>query len=121
MYTNTFHIGKRYQRGRGIGGLFSTIFRSVIPLGKKLLTSSTTKSIAKSVGKSLKEAAVDTALDALEGKNIKKAAQERLQETKVKIAKAIRKGKNGHKSSIRETPKHKKVKVVREKNFCLWN
>ena len=72
MYTNTSHVGKRYQRGRGIGGLFSTIFRSVIPLGKKLLTSSSTKSIAKSVGKSLKEAAVDTALDALEGKNIKK-------------------------------------------------
>ena len=71
MYTNTFHVGQKYQRGREIGGLFSTIFRSVIPLGKKLLTSSTTKSIAKLVGKSSKEAAVDTALDALECKNIK--------------------------------------------------
>lgn len=121
MSTNNYHVGRRYQRGRGIGSVFGTIFRSIIPIGKKILNSATTKTIAKSVGRSLKEAAVDTALDALEGKNIKEAAQERLDETKAKIAKAIRKRGQQHKNMRKKNPKLKKSKAVKDKNYYLLN
>ena len=58
MYINNYHIGKRLQRGRGIGSLFGSVLRSIVPIGKKLLTSNTAKSLAKSIGSSLKDAAI---------------------------------------------------------------
>lgn len=90
MSTTNYHTGRRIQRGRGIGSLFGSLFRTLLPLGKKLLTSDASKSIARSVGKTLKEAAVDTAMDVLQGKDVKEAAQQSLNKTKRKIASTIR-------------------------------
>ena len=51
-----------------------------------MLTSNTTKSLAKSIENSLKDAAIETALDIVEGRNINQSAQERLNETRRKIS-----------------------------------
>ena len=118
MHLSSYHTGRRLQRGRGIGSLFGTVFRSLLPLGKKILTSNTAKSIAKSVGNSLKDAAVDTALDALEGKNIKKAAQERLNQSKVKISQALRKQTDNKKIRNRKSIK---AKSLNKRNYSLLN
>ena len=61
-----------------------------MPIGKKIITSNTSKSIAKSVGRSLKDAAVGTAVDVLQGKSVEEAAKENLNTTKRKIANAVK-------------------------------
>ena len=103
---NNYHSGRKLQLGRGIGSLFASITRSLLPMGKKILTSNTTKALAKSVGKTLKEAAVDTAIDVLEGKSPKEAAQRSLERTKRKIADKLKDQPKSHKTS-----KSKKAKI----------
>ena len=121
MYTSNYHTGRRLQRGRGIGNVFGSIFRSLLPLGKKILTSNTSKAIAKSVGKSLKEVAVDTALDALEGKNIKEAAQQRLNESKQNIADTLRMRSRSKNLGKRKRSKLVKQKRQNKKGYYLLN
>ena len=84
------YLGNRFQRGRGIGSLFGTVFRSILPIGKRILQSNVTKTLGKTVGKTLKDAAIETAADLLEGKTIKESAKKQLETTKRKIAKAIK-------------------------------
>ena len=119
MYTNNYHTGRRLQRGRGIGSIFSSIFRSILPIGRKILNSDTTKLLGKSVGKSLKEAAVGTALDALEGKNLKQAAQSRLNESKRKIAQAIRGTPKYKRFDKKKKPSLLKQKIRKTKGYYL--
>ena len=66
------------------------MFRTLLPLGKKVLTSNVTKNIARTAGKTLKKAAVETALDMLEGESFQDSARKRLATTKRKIAKAVK-------------------------------
>ena len=84
------YLRRRLQRGRGIGSLFGSLVRTLMPIGKKMLTSNTTKSIAKSVGRTLKDAAVGTAIDVLQGKSVEEAAKQNLNTTKRKIANAVK-------------------------------
>lgn len=119
VYINNYHTGKRIQRGRGIGSIFGSVLRSIIPIGKKILTSNTTKSLAKSIGNSLKDAAIDTALDVVEGRNIKESAQERLNETRGKIAKVIRSKTN--KPKVKRHSKSKQQKINEKKAYYLLN
>ena len=119
MYINNYHTGKRLQRGRGIGSIFGSILRSIVPIGKKILTSNVTKSIAKSIGSSLKDAAIDTALDVVEGRNLKESAQERLNETRGKIAKVIR--SKTKKPKVKRHNNSKQQKINGKKAYYLLN
>lgn len=112
--------GKRLQRGRGIGSLFGSVFRSLVPLGKKVLTSNVTKNIAKTAGKTLKNAAIDTAVDLLEGKNLKDSAKNSLDVTKRKLAQAI---KDHAKKGVKHTNKSKNVsrKKKKRRDYFLLN
>ena len=54
------HRGIYIQKGRGIGGIFSSLFRTLIPIGKSVLKKvpSIIKSVNKSaLGKQLKKSA----------------------------------------------------------------
>ena len=62
----------------------------MLPIGRKVLTSNATKNIARTAGKTLKKAAVETALDMLEGESFQDSARKRLATTKRKIAKAVK-------------------------------
>ena len=61
--------GPRYQRGYGLGGILGGLFRSAMPLLKQG---------AKTLGREAIRAGVGIAQDALEGKNVKASAKNRL-------------------------------------------
>ena len=61
-----YHRGDLLQRGRGIGGIFSSLFRTLLPIGKAFIKSapSIIKSTAKSpIGRKLKRSAKKIALN----------------------------------------------------------
>ena len=60
-----YFAGARVQQGYGLGNLFSSIAKSVLPLVKKS---------AKILGKQVLQSGVDFASDVLQGENIKQAA-----------------------------------------------
>jgi hypothetical protein len=60
--------GARYQRGHGIGSLFSGLFRSVMPLIKKF---------APVIGKKALEAGANIIGDVSSGRSFKESAKER--------------------------------------------
>ena len=68
--------GVRYQRGYGLGGVFRKLFRYIVPFVKEHGVP-----ILKTVGKTALNSATNLANDALEGKNIKESAKQRLKET----------------------------------------
>ena len=60
-----YFAGARVQQGYGLGNLFSSIAKSVLPLVKKG---------AKTLGKQVLQSGVEFASDVLQGKNAKQAA-----------------------------------------------
>ena len=80
-----FHRGPPIQRGAGLGSIFSGLWRALVPAAKgvaktlgNMATSSTAKSAGKFIGKQVSKAAIDTALEALDGKPVGAAAKQRL-------------------------------------------
>ena len=65
--------GSQWQAGYGLGGLFKSLARSIIPM---------VKSSARSLGKIALDSGANFAGDVLAGKNVKKAAKARLAEAK---------------------------------------
>lgn len=91
------HRGDRFQHGRGFGGFFSGLFRSLKPLfsmglsaGKKLITSDVAKSLGRSALDIGKETAKQVAVDVLTGKNVKESVDKELEVAKQKLAEKIR-------------------------------
>ena len=80
-----YHSGLRWQRGSGIGSLFSGIFRGLMPVARsavktigKVARSAPIRSAGKALKKEATKAAVETALEALEGQPVgRKAKQQR--------------------------------------------
>lgn len=96
-----YHSGYRYQQGRGIGSMFSWLFRALKPLasasfniGKKIVTSDAAKSLGSTLIDVSKDAAKNVLVDVLEGKKFKDSTSEQLEEAKSKIAKTL-KGEGG--------------------------
>lgn len=94
-----FHQGPYIQRGRGIGSLFSGLFRSLKPLasmglkvGKKILNSDIAKKVGSTALDFGKEALTNVAVDLLEGKNFKDSANEQLAEAKARLAQTLKGG-----------------------------
>ena len=80
-----YHSGLRWQRGSGIGSLFSGIFRSLMPVARsavktigKVARSAPIRSAGKAMKKEATKAAVETALEALEGQPVGRKAKQRL-------------------------------------------
>ena len=71
--------GARIQRGYGIGGIFKSLARIVIPLFKRG---------AKAVGKRALQAATEVGQDVLEGKNVIESAKSRGKQAAGDVAKA---------------------------------
>jgi len=113
-----FHKGPRFQEGRGLGSLFSGLWRSIKPLatmgfqaGKKLLTSDAAKKLGTTALEAGKDAIKNIAVNMLEGKkNFKDVAQEQLEEAKSKIAQGLRGG--GRKRKRRKELKFQNVRSI---------
>ena len=83
-----YHSGLHRQRGSGIGSLFSGIFRGLMPVAKltiktigRVARSAPVKSVGKALKKEATKAAVETAIEALEGQPVGKKAKQRLKST----------------------------------------
>ena len=93
-----YFSGSAYQKGYGLGGIFSSIAKTVLPL---------VKSGAKAIGKQVLRSGVGFASDVLEGKNAKQAAIDRAKSAGSNLLKvAVRK---------RKRPNQKKVQKKRHK------
>lgn len=68
------HRGPYLQRGRGIGGTLSSMFKRVIPamqvLGRNFLASPITQQVLNTAKRSALQAGLDVTTDALEGKDM---------------------------------------------------
>ena len=80
-----YHSGLHWQRGSGIGSLSSGIFRGLMPVAKstiktigRVAKSAPVKSVGKALKKEAKKAAVETAIEALEGQPVGRKAKQRL-------------------------------------------
>ena len=61
-----YHRGVLFQKGRGIGGIFSSLLRTLVPIGNTIIksTPSIIKSTAKSpMGRKLRKSAKKLALN----------------------------------------------------------
>lgn len=103
----TFHNGPRFQRGRGIGSIFSGLIRAFKPLasksfeiGKRILTSNTAKNLGSTIGQLGTEALKNVAVDILEGKNINEAAKNQLNNARKTLAESLR--GSGRKRKVKE-------------------
>ncbi len=94
------------MRGSGVGSIFSNIFRGLIPLAKtvfsvvkKVAKSSAGQSLIKSAKNHAIKAGLDIANDALQGKNIKKAAKKSMkragQDLITDVSEQLKKGRGG--------------------------
>lgn len=124
-----FHKGPRFQEGRGLGSLFSGLWRTIKPLaqmgfqaGKKFLTSDTAKKIGSTALEAGKDALKNIAVNVLEGKkNFKDTAQEQLEEAKNRIAQTIRGAGRKRKKNIKGPRLEKEVKRQKIYNLLLDN
>ena len=81
-----YFSGAAYQKGYGLGGIFSSIAKSVLPL---------IKSEAKAVGKQVLRSGVGFASDLLRGEDVKQAAINRARAAGTNLLdSAVRKRKN---------------------------
>jgi hypothetical protein len=119
-----FHEGLRHQRGLGLGSLFGSLFRSLMPIakmglsaGKKFFRSDLAKKIGSQALDIGKSAASNLAVDLLEGKKFSDSAAEQLDEAKSKIASAIRGGRRKRKN--KHTSKRDKNCKKQKNQFCL--
>ena len=86
-----YHRGVILQKGRGVGSVFSSLFRTLLPIGKAVIksTPSIIKSTARSpIGRKLKRSArklaSDTAKNLIETGDIKKTLKKSVDDSKKK-------------------------------------
>ena len=95
------HRGRYIQRGRGIGSVFMSLFRSLLPaaktLGTSVLKSSVTKNVLKAAKEAGKDAALSLAADAIAGENVKKSFDRNLQSAREKIGMSLQPQKRTYK------------------------
>lgn len=93
----TYHRGVRRQHGTGIASIFGSLFRVLRPLAKGATKTfvTTAKAAAKSnagqkIKKDLKDAAINMAIDSIQGKDIKSSAKTHLKKATKDILEASR-------------------------------
>lgn len=116
------HRGDRFQRGRGFGSFFSTVFRTLKPLlsmglstGKKILTSEAAKSVGRTALDIGKDSLKNIAVDVLTGKNVKESLDKELESAKEKIANKI--SGSGSRKRKRKSIDHHKL----NKKYSLFD
>ena len=93
-----YFAGARVQQGYGLGNLFSSIAKSVLPLVKKG---------AKTLGKQVLQSDVDFASDVLQGKNVKQAAIDQAKAAGTNLLQAVQQKR---KAAPRKVQKKKRKK-----------
>ena len=91
-----YHRGVLIQRGRGIGGVFNSLFRTLLPIGKAVIKSSpklikqTARSpLGKKLRKSAQKVAINTAKNLLETGDIKNTLKKSIEDSKKEVSNAL--------------------------------
>lgn len=97
--------GTPYQRGAGLGSLFRSLFRAILPLAK---------TAGRAIGKQALKAGAEVATDLVAGKNLKQSLEQHGKEaTADLLAKASKKLKGGRLGTIKgKKPKKAANKTV---------
>ena len=103
-----YHRGVILKKGRGVGSVFSSLFRTLLPIGKAVIksTPSIIKSTARSpIGRKLKRSAkklaLDTAKNLIETGDIKKTLKKSVDDSKKKeIADAFKSSTDSKKRKL---------------------
>ena len=112
-----YHLGPRYQRGRGLGSIFSALFRGLAPVarlgiraGKSLIANPLVRQLGQNAFDAAKASARNVAMDVIEGKNLKDSVQQELEKARNKISTTLRGGRKRkhHKSAFKPSKKKKK-------------
>ena len=111
-----YHKGILLQKGRGIGGVFNSLFRTLLPIGKAVLKSSPKiiKSTARSplgrkLRKSAQKVALNTAKNLIESGDIKKTLKKSIEDSKQEVSNALNSSKSSRKRK-QHIPSHCKPK-----------
>ena len=83
----------RFQRGRGVGGIFRTLMKGIVPVVNyvgKFLKSPTGRAVKNSVKKAALESGGQFISDVISGKNIKSSLKENSTSARDKIATRIK-------------------------------
>ena len=102
-----YHRGALLQKGRGIGGIFSSLFRTLLPIGKAIIKSTpaivknTAKGpIGRKIRKSATKVALNTATNLIESGDINKTFKKSLEDSKKEVSKALRSSKGSRKRKL---------------------
>ena len=91
-----YHRGILIQKGRGIGGVFNSLFRTLLPIGKaviksspKIIKSAAKTPLGKKLRKSAKKVALNTAKNLMESGDINKTFRKSIEDSKKEISNAL--------------------------------
>ena len=122
------HRGAFTQRGRGLGSIFSSLIRAVIPVaskvGRAMIKSPITKELLNTVKDTAIQGGVSLAADALRGNNMEDSLQENLNMAKERMAQTIetvgtKKRVNQARPTKRAHTKNKPAKLKTKKKAKL--
>ena len=92
-----YHRGVLFQKGRGIGGIFSSLLRTLLPIGKTIIKSapsiikSTSKSpIGRKLRKSAKRVALNTAKNLIKSGDVNKTFKKSIEDSKREVEDVLR-------------------------------
>ena len=103
---NGVFSGPRYQQGYGLGNIFSSLAKSIVPL---------MKSGAKAIGKQVLHSGVGFASDVLSGKDVKQAAVERAKSAGQQLMTQARNKVLGGQRPSRKRKRSARVQKVKRK------
>jgi len=102
-----YHRGVLFQKGRGIGGIFSSLLRTLVPIGKTIIKSapsiikSTAKSpIGRKLRKSAKKVALNTAKNLIKSGDVNKTFHKTIEESKREVEDVFRGSKGPKKRKL---------------------
>ena len=103
-----YHRGILIQKGRGIGGVFNSLFRTLLPIGKaviksspKIIKSAAKSPLGKKLRKSAKKVALNTAKNLMESGDINKIFRKSIEGSKKEISNALQPPEKNKKKKIK--------------------
>lgn len=106
--------GNQYQRGYRLGGTFKKFFRWIVPLVQKHAFPAIESGL-KTVGKTALETAADITKDAISGRNIREAAESRINSAVDQLKEQAEKKLRGE--GINKQKKKQKIIIVKRKKL----
>lgn len=110
-----YHTGYSVQSGRGIGSLFSGLFKALIPMGKtavkigkKFIKNPVVKNLVKEAKNTALQTGLHMATNILENKNVSEGVKNDINKGKQKMADTLKQVSKGAKRKQESAPKKKK-------------